>query len=182
MAPRKTSTKRAAPRSRREPEPERAPEREPERRDNRGRNGDDDRDGGRGGSYGRGSGGSRRSNSDLARLGGLWAKRTKKGDRMFSGLVTVGDFLDYIERYRLQPGDRASLLILMNTYKKEDRHPDFNIFGTDPHWKGKGRRSGGDRDRGRDDDRERNDDRAPRRDDREREPRGGGDDDGYNAL
>lgn len=122
----KTPARRAP--ARRAPEREREPARE--------ERGGGDREYGRRNSRGRGP-------SDLTRMGGLWKKRTKKGDPMLSGLVNVGEFLDFIEQHGLKAEDRAPLLVLVNNYKKEDRHPDFNLFGVDPESRKRNGNSGG---------------------------------------
>ena len=48
----------------------------------------------------------------MIKIGALWKAKHKNGKTMFSG----------------QLGNDARILILENNFKKEDKHPDFNIF------------------------------------------------------
>lgn len=64
---------------------------------------------------------------------------------MYSGLIGVGALRDWFDEIGFE--DRKSktnipVLLLVNTYKEESKHPDMNIFGTDPDrkWKGKGKK------------------------------------------
>lgn len=54
--------------------------------------------------------------SDLTKVGALWLRDSKAGSKFMAGKIEQS----------LPEG--AGLLIFKNSYKKEDRHPDFEIF------------------------------------------------------
>jgi len=55
-------------------------------------------------------------------IGALWQKSGKKGT-WFSGSIEV-------------EGKKIPLVVFKNDYKKEDKHPDYKIFISDPQQKG----------------------------------------------
>lgn len=54
--------------------------------------------------------------NDLTKVGAFWLRDSKSGSKFMSGKIEQA----------LPEG--ASLLVFKNSYKKEDRHPDYEIF------------------------------------------------------
>ncbi len=52
-------------------------------------------------------------------IGGIWKKTTKKGDIMLSMRVEID-------------GKQVELIAFKNGFKKEDKHPDFQIYMSEP--------------------------------------------------
>ncbi len=84
--------------------------------------------------YGSGRGGNRGDKggqqSDLVKVGGLWKSPMQNGGTKLSGplspegIKAIGKALGEAEA----AGQELRILILPNTYKEEDRHPDYNLF------------------------------------------------------
>ena len=69
------------------------------------------------------------------KVGAMWKNRDSKDQLMYRGSVTVKDLLDWLDAVGVdQRADDARLpiVLLVNNYKKEQTHPDFNLFGSDP--------------------------------------------------
>lgn len=54
--------------------------------------------------------------SDLTKIGAFWLRDAKNGSKYMSGKIE-----------QALPAD-AVLLVFKNNYKKEDKHPDYEIF------------------------------------------------------
>jgi len=52
-------------------------------------------------------------------IGALWAKKTKNGKPMFSGMIEV-------------QGEKINIVCFLNSYKREDKHPDYKILISRP--------------------------------------------------
>ena len=55
------------------------------------------------------------SKNDLIKVGAIWVQETKAGDDMLSISLRIGD-------------TEISCMAFQNDYKKEAKHPDFNIY------------------------------------------------------
>ena len=54
--------------------------------------------------------------SDLTKVGAFWLRDSKAGSKFMSGKIE-----------QALPAD-TNLLVFKNNYKKEDKHPDYEIF------------------------------------------------------
>jgi len=54
------------------------------------------------------------------KLGALWERTSKKGETYFSGVFELND------------QERINIVIFKNNYKEEEKHPDYNIFRSEP--------------------------------------------------
>ena len=84
----------------------------------------------------------------FARVGGLWAGRDRKDNEMFTGgllVSTLKDYLDEIGFEDRRDDERLPVMAFANTYKEEEKHPDFNLYLGDPD-----RKRGGSRGRSQD--------------------------------
>ena len=54
----------------------------------------------------------------LNKCGALWLKENKKGNKFMSGEIEIGD-------------EKIYITVFKNSYKKEDKHPDYLIYLND---------------------------------------------------
>ena len=52
-------------------------------------------------------------------IGALWLNKSAKGVSYFSGVVEID-------------GKKTSVVIFKNTFKEEDKHPDYKIYESKP--------------------------------------------------
>ena len=67
-------------------------------------------------------------------LAGLWQGTTKNGQWKLEGSIE-GEKKEELIKI-LQSHDVVRLLILVNSFKKEDKHPGYNLFATEKIKKG----------------------------------------------
>lgn len=52
-------------------------------------------------------------------IGALWLKESRNGNKFMSGVVEID-------------GVKHDIVVFKNNYKKEDKHPDYRIFPSQP--------------------------------------------------
>lgn len=63
---------------------------------------------------------------DKVKVGALWEKNSAKGT-FFTGTLDKAATVDAIN------GGQTKLLVFANSFKKEDKHPDYVVYLVDPN-------------------------------------------------
>ena len=71
------------------------------------------------------------------KLGGMWEKQSKKGESIFSISINADQLPEPDENGRIR------LTALVNNYKEEETHPDYNLLVSTPKEQYRGNKGGG---------------------------------------